>query len=143
MLVLAFAALYSYSKSSFHARWGMIYIAPLGVLLGFIALLTAILGYSCPLTPIRVLFVAYVLEAIVAYRLRFDFRVYSPLPADMFLAGVALFTLGLLLINIAVELLLVCLLGNTAKLVGLSRLVLIMYRGSLGSTGVLRSQPFI
>jgi hypothetical protein len=129
LLLLAFAAFYSYSRGSSHARWSVSFIAPLGVLAGFIALLMVVLGYSCPLTPLRVLFVAYVIETIVAYRLRLDFRAYSRLSAD-FPAGVTLFTLGLLLVNIDELLILVSLLGNTVKLVALLHISIAVYAGS-------------
>jgi len=130
LLLLAFAAFYSYSRGSSHARWSVSFIAPLGILAGFIALLMVVLGYSCPLTPLRVLFVAYVIETIVAYKLRLDFRTYSPLSADVFLAGVTLFTLGLLLVNVNELLILVSLLGNTVKLVALLHLSIAVYAGS-------------
>jgi hypothetical protein len=97
------------------------------VLAGFIALLMVVLGYSCPLTPLRVLFLAYVIETIVAYRLRLGFRAYSWLSADVFFAGVTLFTLGLLLVSIDGWMLLVSLIGNTLKLVALTWLSLAMY----------------
>jgi hypothetical protein len=127
LLFLAFAAFYSCSRGSSHARWSVSFIAPLGVLAGFIALLMVVLGYSCPLTPLRVLFLAYVIETIVAYRLRLGFRAYSWLSADVFFAGVTLFTLGLLLVSIDGWMLLVSLIGNTLKLVALTWLSLAMY----------------
>jgi hypothetical protein len=129
LLFLAFAAFYSYSRGSSHTRWSVTFIAPLGILAGFIALLMVVLGYSCPLTPLRVLFIAYVIETIVAYRLRLDFRAYSRLSAD-FPAGVTLFTLGLLLVNIDGWMLLVSLIGNALKLVALTWLSLAMYARS-------------
>jgi hypothetical protein len=130
LLFLAFAAFHSYSRGSSHARWSVSFIAPLGVLAGFIALLMVVLGYSCPLAPLRVLFLAYVIETIVAYRLRLDFRAYSPLSADVFLAGVTLFTLGLLLVSIDGWTIPVSLIGDTLKLVALTWLSLAMYARS-------------
>ena len=130
LLLLALTAFYSYSRGSSHARWSVSFIAPLGILAGFIALLIVVLGYSCPLTPLRVLFVAYVIETIVAYKLRLDFRAYSPLSADVFLAGVTLFTLGLLLVNVNELLILIGLLGNTVKLVALLHISIAVYAGS-------------
>ena len=76
------------------------------------------------------MFVAYVIETIVAYKLRLDFRAYSRLSADVFLAGVTLFTLGLLLVNIDELLILVSLLGNTVKLVALLHISIAVYAGS-------------
>jgi|GEM_PF-778886 len=141
LLLLAFTALYSYSRGSLHARWSMTYVAPLGILVGFVALLMVVLGYSCPLTPVRALFVAYVIEVIVAYRLRFDFRAYSSLSADIFFVGVTLFTLGLLLVNITNEMLAVSLLGNTVKLVALIWLTLLVHRGSSSTLNTLARNP--
>lgn len=112
----------------------MTFIAPLGILAGFIALLMVVLGYSCPLTPPRVLFIAYVIETIVVYGLRLDFRAYSRSSADVFFAGVTLFTLGLLLVSIYGWILLVSLIGNTLKLVALTWLSCQVFERGYGNS---------
>jgi len=116
LALLAVIALYSYSRSASHARLLMIYVAPLGALLGFIALLMVILNYDCPWGPLRVLALAYIFEVIVALRLTSDFKVYSETSAYGFLAGVSVFTFGLILLSISTASLYLSLAGNTLKL---------------------------
>jgi len=116
LALLAVTALYSYSRSVSHARLLMVYIAPLGALLGFIALLMVILNYNCPWGPLRVLALAYIFEVIVALRLTSDLKVYSETSAYGFLAGVSVFTLGLILLSISTASLYLSLAGNTLKL---------------------------
>lgn len=124
LLGLAFIALYSYIKSSSYARVYMIYLAPLGILLGFVAWLMVLVGYSCPMGPIGFLALAYVIESIVGYKLRFDLELYSRVAATLFTVGILGFTLGLILLMVSVDFIVVSLAGNTVKLLSLTWLTL-------------------
>jgi len=119
LALIAPIALYSYSKSALHARAAMIYIAPIGVALGLWALLLVITNSSCPHHPLALLSFAYIIEAIVAHRLRLDFYRYSKKGSELFFYGIIIFSLGLLLSNKYSQLLIIGLLGNTIKTAGL------------------------
>lgn len=123
LAILAPIALYSYSRSALHARAFMIYIAPIGVALGLWALLLVITNSSCPHQPLALLSLAYIIEAIVAHRLRLDFYQYSKQGSGLFFYGIIIFSLSLLLSNIYNQLLVISLLGNTIKTAGLLILI--------------------
>lgn len=138
LALLAPIALYSYSKSVVHARAFMIYIAPIGVVLGLWGLLLVITNSSCPHQPLALLSLAYIVEAIVANRLRLDFYQYSRRGSELFFYGIIIFSLGLVLSNKYSQLLLISLLGNTIKMAGL----LVLTPRVIGRSKVVSQEAF-
>ncbi|MEM0366401.1 MAG: hypothetical protein QXG64_05020 [Acidilobaceae archaeon] len=122
LLVLAILAYYSYINSVRYSRRAMLYIAPLGIIIGVLALAIVTGVFSSEISPLRLLFIAYVIEVIVGWFLRVDYSIYSRVASWIFYLGVIIFTISLALIDHISTALYATFLGNSIKIIGLIKL---------------------
>ncbi len=116
LLILGFPAYYGYSKAVIHAGKFIRYATPLALIL---ALIGIIMGSMHDFLGIVMLFLAYIIEEATGLLLRLDFQEISTRWTNVFIAGMTIFVVSILLVLISTKLVIVPIIGDVVKGIGI------------------------